>query len=390
MLNTVADYTYNAANIAADGVVIKGRIIPTEDVDGLGHPLRRENLAYLCEAISERNGAAYWNVPAQNAGLHLAIPKDIWAHIAEIYARNVPATTSMGSPGFVKPSYNFGDATSVTDVRVLEAYSGALLSSTDLPADMSWNYAPYYLYADDMRTTFYFVDLLRRRWMPLQIPSDSSLRRVIGKYGGAMYLDAALFDNNAPAPSTPIAVNDSTAISGFTDQRVSVSGSVTGGSGDPIYYSESLANYELYLFRSAYLVSTLYMDGLEDYYVGDVQLHYGGMSQKCGNTSPLLFVQFLINGYENGGAGSSTYVWRPVPGATFVRDANGELTDISFPVTLAYLHALVQVAFPSANFNYSTVRSAASYYRVSVSDWEVLEYPDYASLLPSAWTWTPT
>lgn len=54
MLNDVSDYTYNAANIESDGVAIEGRIIPTEDINGEAHLLRRENYAFLSEAISER------------------------------------------------------------------------------------------------------------------------------------------------------------------------------------------------------------------------------------------------------------------------------------------------------------------------------------------------
>ena len=54
MLDDVSDYTYNAANISSDGVVIEGRIIPTEDINGEAHLLRRENYAFLSEAICER------------------------------------------------------------------------------------------------------------------------------------------------------------------------------------------------------------------------------------------------------------------------------------------------------------------------------------------------
>ena len=54
MLDDVSDYTYNASNIVSDGVAIEGRIIPTEDINGQPHPLRRENFAFLSEAISER------------------------------------------------------------------------------------------------------------------------------------------------------------------------------------------------------------------------------------------------------------------------------------------------------------------------------------------------
>ena len=51
---------------------------------------------------------------------------------------------------------------------------------------------------------------------------------------------------------------------------------------------------DLYNYSQAYLYGgTLYMDGSEFYYVGDVELQYDGKAQKCGSgTPPLLFVEF--------------------------------------------------------------------------------------------------
>ena len=69
MLDDVSDYTYNATNIESDDVVIEGRIIPTEDIDGEAHLLRRENFAYLSEAISERWGFSVWKVPPVHGSL---------------------------------------------------------------------------------------------------------------------------------------------------------------------------------------------------------------------------------------------------------------------------------------------------------------------------------
>ena len=109
----------------------------------------------------------------------------------------------MGTIGFVRPDQVFADVVSQpnSSQRVYEAYKDALLSEDDLPIGMSWEYAPYYLYIDDIRNMFYFTNLLRRKWMVEQIPSGGSLRYLYGKNTGAATLDAVLFDNNAPDKS---------------------------------------------------------------------------------------------------------------------------------------------------------------------------------------------
>ena len=182
---------------------IEGRIIPTEDINGQAHSLRRENFAYLCEAISERWGYAIWKVPSVHAPLLRSIPQDVWSEIRFIYASNVPQTTSMGTLGFVRPDQVFVDVVSNSSTRVYETYKDALLSAADLPIGVGWDYLypPYYMYANDMRTMFYFINLLRRKWMEEQIPSGGSLWYLYGKNTGVATLDAVLFDNNAPDKS---------------------------------------------------------------------------------------------------------------------------------------------------------------------------------------------
>jgi len=54
MLKTKDDYVFLKNTLNALDIGIKGRIIPTEDIDGSKHPLRRENNAYLWEALLER------------------------------------------------------------------------------------------------------------------------------------------------------------------------------------------------------------------------------------------------------------------------------------------------------------------------------------------------
>ena len=128
MLNSIADYTYNATNITTDGVDIQGRIMPTEDIDGEGHPLRRENFAYMCEGISERMGVAWWNVPQRNGGLDLPTLKTIWLYIKSFYPPN-PIPSYYGSGGlYVKLNYTFGDVVSTTDDYVKTAYANAMLT----------------------------------------------------------------------------------------------------------------------------------------------------------------------------------------------------------------------------------------------------------------------
>ena len=107
------------------------------------------------------------------------------------------------------------------------------------------------------------------------------------------------------------------------------------------------------------------MDGSEFYYVGDVELKYEGKAQKCGITKPpLLFVEFRVFGLVNGGTGQTKYMWRPIPNATFVRDADGNVTSVKFPVDKAYLRQIVQVVFPQAYFDYDTIRTATTVWRV--------------------------
>ena len=225
MLDDASDYTYNAANIESDGVVIEGRIIPTEDIDGEAHLLRRENYAFLSEAISERLDITHWEVPARNDGLKLSLPKSTWAWIKDIYDGNHPSQPSVGSYGYVKPDYVFTDNVSTTDYPwPYRAYFDALLGLDDLPDSMYWDYWPYYLYCDDMRTMFYYLNLLRRRWLWWQYDEQGQIHWEAGKNGGTIRYDAVLFDNNAPDRSVPIPVHDSAAIVGYSSATVQIQG----------------------------------------------------------------------------------------------------------------------------------------------------------------------
>lgn len=93
MLNDETDYTYNAQNIEDSEVDIQGRIIPTEDVDGEPHPLRRENFAYLSEMVCERQPPTaqqdpFWSVPTKNAPVTKTEPSAMGAKIRDLYQHN--------------------------------------------------------------------------------------------------------------------------------------------------------------------------------------------------------------------------------------------------------------------------------------------------------------
>lgn len=164
---------------------------------------------------------------------------------------------------------------------------------------------------------------------------------------------------------------------------------MTGGSGNTLSYSITMDGNYLYRFYAAeYYASTLYLDGAECYYEGECELQFNP-PQKCGsNKPPLLFVQFVVSGSENN-IGKTQYVWRPISNATFVRDANNKVTGVKFAVNKAWIQSLVRLVFPSANFDYATPRTTAADYRAYILRWDIVEYPDFNSLLPEEWTWTP-
>lgn len=379
MLTTAADYVYNAANLVDDDVIIRGRIIPTEDINGQNHPLRRENFAYLSEALSERYGSAFWSVPARGDMPLLSFVKGWWQEIVHFYTYN-PDSGSGGSL-YVKPSESFAPVVSASDLTWHAAYAAKLLSVADLPTDMYFDTPPYYLYAWDIRAMFWAINELRRKPAASTIPSGGSLVINYGKSGGSMTADAVLYDNNAADPSAQIPLHQSVSISGDSTSDTVISGSVTGGSGNPITYNYRLTQYELYHYTQASVLTgaNSYLNGSEYYYAGDALIQFS-YPQKVAATFELL-VKFRVKG--------DYYAWLPVT-ATARRNNDGDVTAFTFPVDLTWLRSVVQLAYPSATFSYATVTQyPPPSYSVSIVDYAVIEQPDYKSLLPAAWTWTP-
>lgn len=178
MLDDASDYVYNGNNVATDGVDIEGRIVPTEDIDGETHPLRRENLAYLSEMICERmpsqeaTNNPFWSVPSlAGAPLSAHEPSEIGAKIRELYqhnsTQNQPTTTVPPSSFFPRdcvPS-DFPptvDSNPNTRSMLRVNYANQLLKLSDcvvpdtMPANLSLDY---------MRRLFYAMDYMSvREW----------------------------------------------------------------------------------------------------------------------------------------------------------------------------------------------------------------------------------
>lgn len=384
MLSTASDYTYNATNLATDGVDIQGRIIPTEDIDGLPHPLRRENYAYLSEALSERYTATFWSVP-QRTTPRISDVKNWWLVIKDFYTNNYANNQSWH---FVKPDAVLpAKTTTNTNQQWVDVYLEYILGVTDLPTTMRCD-TFYDLYADDIRTLFWAVNQLRRQVIGKTIPSGGSLTITPGKSGGSMSVDAVLFDPNASDPYAPIPLHQSQPISGVSTSDTTISGTVTGGSGDPLSYSYRLLNNDLYRYYQARKGAGAWnLDGSEVYYSGSVIFTFS-YPQKC----PSNFEFFVELSVQGGTAANHTSckAWVPVS-ATMTRNNDGDVTAITFPVDLTWLHSVVQLMDPAATFAYDSVLPEGDYrqYYIQIHDYVIVGYPDYKSLLPADWTWTP-
>ena len=169
MLIDAADYVYNAANIAASAVDIQGRIIPTEDVAGQVHPLRRENFAYLCEAISERLGAAYWSCPAKNAPVLSRHIGFIGAQIASLYPASAAAWMNPSAS-----AYERAEAASINDL-IETVYAANAITSSDCTIPATVGSA---LSANYFRHCFYNINRLRTRF--------NGVSATAGTHGGSV------------------------------------------------------------------------------------------------------------------------------------------------------------------------------------------------------------
>lgn len=380
MLTTAADYTYNAANLAADYVDIQGRIIPTEDIASQPHPLRRENLAYLCEMICERLPSSqmasnpFWSVPAQHGPVAKTEPSAIGAKIRDLYSHNASQTSRTGA---TQPAGYFPPSISISDFSVQSQSNSYILRETfaSLLADLSDcavpSVMPSALSADYLRACFYSANALRVREYGLNASSGTT-GGTRHRSGYAERVDAdgnittSQISNTAAAPGAFSA--DSARANGY---YVDVGASTYNGYAYAFYDPQAATSPNTYA----------------DHY----ELWYAGASgaKALAADLPSVFgavkVMFLQAYVEQGSSGATgKYVLVPVA-FTATTSAGGDLT-LTTPVDQSFWRGVVSAAYPGASY---TPSGSGTYYAVRAPSYLYICELAYPSLLPSGWTWTP-
>ena len=357
MLIDAADYVYNATNIATDAVDIQGRIIPTEDIDGQPHPLRRENFAYLCEAISEREGSAWWRCPAEHAPVLAQHIGGIGARITSLY----PAAGGI----WMKPSATY--PRTVYDGRTLpEIYAGNAYKSADCTIPATVGNA---LSANYFRHCFFNINRLRTKFGQ-ETPTPGTVGGTVsatvkdktGTGSGSAFCDGSQF----------------LALGNANGTGVDVTGSLPSGS-----WSVDLVGSTLY---ELYDVSAHYFDaGSMCRELSFAGFLYLGLSAKPAYSVRQLFLIWDVG--DSSAPGPGVLIIDPVSART-AENAEGFPFVFGVSIDMGYLRGLVSFAIPGAEFTL-TGASERSYY-VRYSGCYVLGDAPFKSILPSAWTWTPT
>lgn len=355
MLIDASDYTYNATNIATDAVTIEGRIIPTEDINGQPHPLRRENFAYLSEAISERRQASTWIVPGYRSPVIKTHPAGIASLIISLYSQNFRFMDEDDS------SYP-ARASSLSEYSASDAYHDKLLDSSDCNIPGS---VPDGLSADYLRHLFYAVNRLRYGWQ--------SFSPTVGTFGGEVKFSAT--NKEGRGVFTQMCdQNEMQSLGSANGNSVEVSWQIGTTSGKMRLQGSSLYSFQDWDFSTYPSFVTQ-----EGNYSGRL---FFGLSAMPDFTSPRLFLKFQVVGAD----GSRKYVWKPVQAQTATY-ADGFAYLFVTWVDLNFFRSLVSLCFPDASFTLSG--SSTRSYGVSLIDEAVLAEFPYKSILPSAWTWTP-
>ena len=357
MLTSAADYVYNAANVAASAVDIQGRIIPTEDINGQPHPLRRENFAYLSEAMSERLGAAYWSCPAKNAPLHTSDLGTIAAAIPVYYADNLIYSTPDAS-AYIR-------RVSSVAAQAPDAYHVNLLTEDDcnLPP-----FIPATLDAEPFRYCFYAVNQLRFGWQSFDpaVRSFGGSVSVTGFDKDRSYSGSAFCDN-----TTPQTLGSSLG----TGTRINTGGKTFYLAGDNLWALDDWSAAEM---QTGGVVAQ------ELDYSGWM---YFGLSAKPAYKSPRLFLRFEVYHFD-ASVNETKYVWVPLGSVRTAEDSDGFAFLFGTYVDRSFLRGVVTSCFSDASF--ALTGTARRAYVVSYSAAAVLAEFPYKSILPSAWTWTPT
>jgi len=374
MLIDASDYTYNAANIAASAVDIQGRIIPTEDVAGQVHPLRRENLAYLCEMISERKAEAYWSVPSANAPLHKSDAKTLGDAIRELYSHNA-ANQGAQPRGFFPADVTAADfaaaIVSFDNSLLRNTYPGKLLKLSDcaVPSDVPSN-----LSADYLRKCFYAANEMRFK--------EYGLYGRGGTMGGtrkiAGYRENVDGDGNVTITQISDSATCPAAFSKNEDRNSGYYVSVGGHS----------ANGYAYYFSDPPPATSPHAAMTHD------EIWYEGSSgaimlsadvPDVYHDTKVMFFNVFVERHGGGQPREYKFVLTPVVFNTST-SADGDVT-MTATVNKAFWQSLVLVAFPQASL---TLNGSGMYYGIRGINYAYIVELKYPSSLPDAWTWTPT
>lgn len=369
MLNSAADYVYNAANLVADGVVIRGRIIPTEDIAGQPHPLRRENFAYLSEALSERLRTASWLVPGQ-----YQVP---WK--SDITAMRSAISALYNGRNFAKPGATLAAKVAAsTSSGVPSEYAADNLGTSDFPS--TWHVdSSNYMYADDLRNLFYAVNQLQRKWEGTASMSAKT---------GAVSLDAVVWGYDSDDPQTqtkiPYSIQRTENVSGTT--AVTFTGDIPEPLSPPSTYRFVMQSNCLYSFSthsSYWAAQGQYSDRWEMHYSGSIGATF---TTPPSLDDPQLFVNLTVDQGSGSASGGSRVIY-PLS-TTVERNSDDEIVGLSGTVDLTTLRAVVSMVFPNASFSIGSYTDQA--YRVLLGNAAVLDEKNCKSILPTAWGWRPT
>ena len=384
MLNTASDYTYNAANITSDVVDIQGRIIPTEDVAGQPHPLRRENLAYLCEMICERLGSQatsnpFWSVPAYRAAVTNTDPAAIGAKIRDLYSHNAQQTGGSGitSPtGFFPPDVTASrfatkTASNAADLILRTAYASHLLALSDcavpstLPAPLSANY---------LRHCFYAAEYMRVREYGL-FPLSTNYGTMGGARSRVGTQESADSDGNIT--TTPISVT-ANAPSTF---------STGSSSGYYVNVGASAPDYAYVFLDPPHPSPNRQTAQYEIWYEGNAGaiVYAADIPSNVRNLVVLFMLCYVTEKNLGTSADSSKYVLMPVAFTPSTTTGGDKIYTAA--VDKSFWQSVVTAAFPSANLSLS---NSDMEYMVRAPTYNSVVEMEYPSRLPAAWTWTPT
>lgn len=368
MLSSRDDYRYTDVS----GVEIKGRIVPTEDIDERNPPnaLREENFAFITEACLERGYGMMHSLPddvtlpVSSFIPHHILRKswvlDLGSRVRRFYEAQtwfdrghttLPTTKGPGNPPSVRQLYEGSYALSSDDCTIPTAISDKLEA----------NY---------LRYVFHDLRRLRTTWLP---PTP-----VAGLTGGYTSVSDFAYDDNNPSI---IHIDETIPLNGYTEEPIALPRRKIG----QYYYNTTTA--ELLRYEKFAYGSTHYHEELEILYDGSVYTFFDAPMSTLYD-GVLALVTFKV---ETRSPRSNSYIILPMnrqvyhpanddPDAAVVPYDNIVFIPVNHDLYRHILEELAIGGYPGGtNVNI----------RIYIHSIDILGTYDFKSNPPSRWRWTP-